>query len=126
MAQQPRYCLHCKSYVAGQLWDDHPRVCGGRLDAMDRVGLVWDDDYLMAGSFEAVTECLRRLFEGRKSFLMVQHIGGRIYEIAFWPGGERIPELSDEQQGLAVPESGYAWASMGMYCRQWGHPRSVS
>ena len=122
MANQPRFCRTCRSYIAAKQWDTHRRECRTLApDAIDRVSLVWDDDYLLTDSFDAVSGCFKGLLERGKSFLMVQHIGEALFEIAFIPGGGPIPQLSANQQGLVTREpGGYGPTYAGMYCRQWG------
>ena len=123
MANPPRQCPWCKDFIQARQWETHRRGC--RMMApggIDRVSLVWDEEYLATRSMDEVTECFRSLLERGKSFLMMQHIGDYIFEIAFVPGGGHVPELSANQQGLAVRESaGFGPLSAGMYCRQWGY-----
>ena len=123
MANPPRYCRICGSYVAAKNWESHARECRKVMaDITDRIDLIWNNDYLIGAHPEMVDGCLEGLLERGKSFLMVQHIGEKLFEIAFIPGGGRIAELSANQQGLAVRESGYGPEGMsaGIYCRQWG------
>lgn len=124
MAHQPRYCQRCESYVGAKQWEGHSENCPAtRFNAIDRLGLVWDDGWVMTDSMATMAEHFQELMDERRSCLMVQHIGDSIFEIAFIPGGGYEPSLTIDQQGAMVLEikPGHPQRMGGFYCRQWGN-----